>query len=68
MNKAPIACCDICGEDLHDGDRAFGTTTGRVLREYDGFTADDSDPWITVTCQDCGDKITDTICQMMKKH
>lgn len=59
--KEPLCNCDICGKDLYDGDIGYGTTTGRVTIDFEGFGADTDEPWLTVACHECGELIGDAI-------
>lgn len=53
--------CSICGKEMHYGDRAYGTTTGSLEEDMAGFSPDDVEPWLTVACEDCGQKISNAI-------
>lgn len=52
--------CGICGKEMSYGDKAYGTTMGVIHGCGDGFYAD-SEPWITVACKKCGEKISAAI-------
>ena len=57
--------CGICGEDIPDGEPAYGTTTGTIEESCGGFASSDTDPWLTVACESCGQKISDAIVKLM---
>lgn len=58
-----VCTCDICGDDLFDGDSANGITTGSISTDDDGFMAD-GEEWGTVCCDDCMEKVQDLIDKM----
>ncbi len=61
MEKKKMVCvCDVCGRELFDGDEAYATSTGNVSLEAEGF-APGKDPWLTVACAECGEKISDAV-------
>lgn len=62
-----VCSCTICGKKLFDGDKAYGTTTGIIDAEVDGFYSDDSEPWLTVACEECGKKISEAIHKLSMK-
>jgi len=57
-----VTTCGICGKSLYHGDAAYATTTGVIEESVGGFSASDTDPWLTVACKKCGLKISDLIC------
>jgi hypothetical protein len=63
----PLCICDICGEELYDGDKAYGTTDGSVMSDYCGFIQDTTEPWNTIACSSCGERISEKICDLYKR-
>ncbi len=63
----PLYICDICGEELYDGDKAYGTTDGSVLADYCGFIQDTTEPWNTIACSSCGERISEKICDLYQR-
>jgi hypothetical protein len=63
----PLCTCDICGKELYDGDKAYGTTDGSVLSDYCGFIQDATEPWNTIACSSCGERISEKICDFYKR-
>ena len=51
--------CDVCGKELWPDDRAFATASGFLQSENGegGFCMDENQPFMTVTCSECGEKI-----------
>lgn len=46
--------CGECGREIKLGERAYGSTAGKI--EEDGFYAAQDEPWDTVICTDCDAK------------
>ncbi len=58
MASTVIAGCDICGKDMYDSEKAYATTAGRISSKIGGFNPDTDEPWFTVACEDCGERIS----------
>jgi hypothetical protein len=63
--KRIIWYCDMCGTALFDGDHAYATTVGDISEKDDGFVAACDEPWLTVACKKCGEKISDALCRII---
>lgn len=59
-----ICCCDICGKELYDGDKAYATTDGQVKKDCEGFMPSQTEQWNIVACASCGERISDKICSL----
>lgn len=60
--------CGICGKEMYYGDRAYATTTGSITDDVGGFDAADCEPWLTVACEECGEKISEAICNLIEEE
>ncbi|RMF99724.1 MAG: hypothetical protein D6726_12525, partial [Nitrospirae bacterium] len=56
--------CSVCGKELQEGDRAYGTTMGWIDPLFDGFISDPDSPWLTVACEKCGERISEAIANL----
>lgn len=52
---AVLGSCEFCGKDLKDGDSAYGTTSGSVRSDIQGF-GNDEEPWVYIACPECQSK------------
>ena len=57
--------CSICGKKMYYGNSAYATTTGSIEEDVGGFDAADCEPWLTVACEKCGEKIGDAIADLI---
>ena len=60
QHASPVTSCDMCGKDMHDNDKGYGTTSGIFKKDFEGFGTDE-EPWLTTTCESCGEFISDAI-------
>lgn len=55
--------CEICDDDLKDGQPAAALTSGRIQMVNGGFTPND-EPWLFVICTKCCEKIEKAAAKM----
>ena len=53
---------------MYYGNEAYATTTGSLEESVDGFNVSDYEPWLTVACKDCGEKINEAINDLVDKE
>lgn len=53
--------CTICGKELEEGERAYGSTEGWIDPLFEGFVSNPDSPWLTVACEKCWEKISEAI-------
>jgi hypothetical protein len=57
--------CSLCGEDLNEGDAAYGLTRGNINETCYGFRIDENSEW-DIYCPDCMNEI-DKLLESFKK-
>lgn len=55
--------CAICGKELVESnfDPVFGITLGHISQDCEGFMADTDEPWESILCPDCHNRIQEFI-------
>lgn len=64
IEAKPYMDCNICGKPMYDGDKAYATVGGIIDRTVEGFYPSDNEPYYTIACDECGQKISDAISRL----
>lgn len=66
--------CTACFKELNEGNKAYATVAGSIEQlvfDHDeiGFYPDETEPWVTVLCDNCGMEVHSFIAEQLQgKH
>lgn len=55
--------CDVCGEELFEGDRTYMTTGGTIIGQEDAYIDNSGEEFYTTACKECGKLLSKAICE-----